>query len=95
MAIRREEEEEDEDDEEDEDEDDYNRQNSCDDTQDDVEEDGPLAELRRRAPDVTITVVRPGQQAVRPQPPPQVMACGLIYILFFINILLHYSPHAD
>ncbi|KAB7499587.1 hypothetical protein Anas_02051 [Armadillidium nasatum] len=26
------------------------------------EEDGPLAELRRRAPDVTITVVKPGQK---------------------------------
>lgn len=36
---------------------------------DEEEEDGPLAELRRRAPDVTITVVKPGQQQkiLRPQ----------------------------
>ncbi|ROT72165.1 hypothetical protein C7M84_009454 [Penaeus vannamei] len=34
-------------------------------------EDGPLAELRRRAPDVTITVVRPGQQTSRTASSPQ------------------------
>ncbi|XP_053651343.2 uncharacterized protein [Cherax quadricarinatus] len=64
MAIRREEEEDEGDEEEDFDE--------KEDDGDDVEEDGPLAELRRRAPDVTITVVRPGQQTSRTPATPQV-----------------------
>ncbi|KAK7086881.1 hypothetical protein SK128_020948 [Halocaridina rubra] len=59
MAMRREEEEEGYDDYDD---------KHCD--ADDVE-DGPLAELRRRAPDVTITVVRPGQQTPRTPASPQ------------------------
>ncbi|XP_066960239.1 uncharacterized protein [Macrobrachium rosenbergii] len=62
MAIRREEEE------EEEYEDDEFEEKNCD--GDDVE-DGPLAELRRRAPDVTITVVRPGQQTPRTPASPQ------------------------
>ena len=62
MAIRREEEEE---------YDDEEFEDKISDGEDDAE-DGPLAELRRRAPDVTITVVRPGQQTPRPPPSPQV-----------------------
>merc|ERR1739838_39363 len=58
LAIRLEEEfdeDYDEDDEDDEDDD------------EDEDDDSPLAELRRRAPDVTITVVRPGQQPPGPR----------------------------
>lgn len=64
MAIKREKQEEEEDEEYD--------QNTCIDDEE-VEEDGPLAELRRRAPDVTITVVRPGQQTPRTPGASQVM----------------------
>lgn len=68
MAIRREEEEEDEDFEE--------KEDDCEEDEE-VEEDGPLAELRRRAPDVTITVVRPGQQTSRTPTSPQVYLLSL------------------
>ncbi|KAG7174533.1 protein FAM193A-like, partial [Homarus americanus] len=65
MAIRREEEEGDE-----EEEDFEEKEGDCEEDEE-IEEDGPLAELRRRAPDVTITVVRPGQQTSRTSASPQ------------------------
>ncbi|XP_071549950.1 uncharacterized protein [Panulirus ornatus] len=61
MAIKREEEE---------DEEFEEKEDDCEEDEE-VEEDGPLAELRRRAPDVTITVVRPGQQTSRTPASPQ------------------------
>ncbi|XP_042885934.1 uncharacterized protein LOC122262074 isoform X2 [Penaeus japonicus] len=46
------------------------KKGECEEEEEEVE-DGPLAELRRRAPDVTITVVRPGQQTSRTTSSPQ------------------------
>ncbi|XP_063590623.1 uncharacterized protein LOC134767543 [Penaeus indicus] len=48
-----------------------NKKGECEEEEEEEVEDGPLAELRRRAPDVTITVVRPGQQTSRTTSSPQ------------------------
>lgn len=55
-----------------------NKKGECEEEEEEEEvEDGPLAELRRRAPDVTITVVRPGQQTSRTTSSPQV-CCHIV-----------------
>lgn len=49
------------------------------------EEDGPLAELRRRAPDVTITVVKPGQKTASNQRaiPKQQVSLTIVHHFFY------------
>lgn len=45
------------------------------------EEDGPLAELRRRAPDVTITVVKPGQKTPNQRIPKHQVSLNFVDIV--------------